>query len=130
MTRKLVITIIFIFLLPKSDLFAITKSKHYNINRPKDTKDIQYPHNNWELLEDLGMGVVYSLSAGFAAVHGNIPGAVAGAYNGTKNFLKVSGKYQENLQFEREVIEKSYNSYAPMEKEYDQSYNVYDLMTR
>lgn len=80
MIQKLVLAIAFVFLLPKSHLFAITKPKHYNINRPKDTKDIQYPHDNWDLLEDLGMGIVYSLSAGFAAVRGNIPGAIAGGY--------------------------------------------------
>lgn len=124
--KKAIIAII--FLLPQVGLFAVTK--HYNINRPKNTKDIEYPNSNKEMLADLGWGILHSFSGGYSAVHGNIPGAIIGASNGIKNFLKVAEKYQENLQFEREVTEKSYNSYEPMEKEYDQGYDAYDNANR
>ena len=38
MIRKAIIVIIFVFLLPQSGLFAITKPKHYNITGAKITK--------------------------------------------------------------------------------------------
>lgn len=126
--KKSILAIIFVFLLPNAGLFAITK--HYNINRPKNTKDIEYPHDKWDILEDLGMGILYSFSAGIAAVRGNIPGAIAGTWNGSKKLSKVAKKYQENLQFERELNEKSYHGYEPIEKEYDQCYDTYDRVTK
>lgn len=129
MIRKAIIVIIFVFLLPQSGLFAITKPKHYNINRPKDRKDIEYPHNEWDMLADIGWGILYSLGGGYAAVQGNITGAIIGAGTGAKNILKAVEKYQENLQYERELVEKSYNNYEPMEKEYDQGYDAYERMT-
>lgn len=128
MIRKSIITIIFVFLLPQSGIFATTK--HYNINRPKDRKDIEYPNNNTDMLADLGWAILYSLSGGYSAAHGNIAGAIVSTSQGVKSVLKVVEKYQENLQFERELVEKSYNnSSEPIEKEYDQGYDAYERMT-
>lgn len=112
--KKTIIVITVIFLLPQSGLLAV--NKHYNINRPKNTKNLHSLNSNEEILADLGWGVLYSLRGGYSAVHGNIPGAIIDASNGMKNFLKVAEKYQENLQFEREVTEKSYNSYEQWKK--------------
>ncbi|MGL4348762.1 MAG: hypothetical protein ACRCSV_04835 [Chlamydiales bacterium] len=126
--KTAIIAIIIVFFLPEGSLFAVTK--HFNINRPKNTKDIQYPNSNADMLGDLGWAVLYSLSGGYSAVHGNVSGAIIGTSNGVKKFLNVVEKYQENLRFEREMDEKSYNGYEPIEKDYDQGYNGYDHSNR
>lgn len=122
--RKATIAIVLVFLLKEGNLLGITKN--YNINRPKNTKDIQYPYDNMDIIGDLGWAILYSLGGGYSAVHGNIAGAIIGTSNGVKNFLKVVEKYQENLQFEREFDKKNFNGYESIEKEYDQGYNAYD----
>lgn len=123
-----VIGIFFALLLTESDLSAITK--HYNINRPKNTKDIKYPYNTMDILGDMGWAILYSLGGGYSSVHGNITGAIIGTSNGVKNFLEAVEKYQENLQVEREFDQRNFNGYEPIEKDYDQGYDAYDNANR
>lgn len=121
---KATIAIVLVFLLKEGNLLGITK--HYNINRPKNTKDIQYPYRDQEILTDIGLGILYSFSGGVGIIRGNIPGGILGTVNGAKNFIKAIEKYQENLRFERDFDQKNFNGYELIEKEYDQGYDAYD----
>lgn len=66
--RKVTIPIVLVFLLKEGNLLGITK--HYNINRPKNTKDIQYPYRDQEILTDIGLGILYSFSGGVRIIIG------------------------------------------------------------
>lgn len=57
-----VMAMVLAFLMGEADLFAITK--HYNINRPKNTKDIEYPYDTMDMIGDLGWAILYSLGGG------------------------------------------------------------------
>lgn len=93
-------------------------------------RNSQRPHTRWSITLNLLKGVAYSLSGGYCAAHGNAIGTVIGISNGAENFLDAVHKDHENRQFDREHNEKTYNSYEPMEKEYDQGYDAYDNANR